>query len=54
MAMWDLTGMRVKLGGRIAHTVALDAPIRVYGATRDRVIIDHEQVLQVADANCAA
>ncbi len=73
MAMWDLTGMRVrgqyigefevtgtvestrvKYGGGIQHTVVLDTPICVYGAERERVLLDHEDILQVADANCSA
>jgi len=38
---------RVALGGRVLHTILLDAPIRVYGAVRERVILEHTQVEQV-------
>jgi hypothetical protein len=38
---------RVKYGGTIAHHVALDKPIKVYGAVRDGVIVDHDEVLRV-------
>lgn len=35
---------RVAYGGKVKHTVVLDYPIEVYGAVRDRVILDHEAV----------
>ena len=38
---------RVAYGGRVHHTVVLDSPIGVYGAIRDRVIIEHAHVEQV-------
>jgi hypothetical protein len=38
---------RVKYGGGITHHIVLDAPIQVYGATRDRVILEHKYVQQV-------
>jgi hypothetical protein len=38
---------RVTYGGRVNHTVVLDHPIAVYGALRDRVIIEHTLVEQV-------
>lgn len=44
---------RVKYGGSIQHTVVLDTPITVYGAVRDRVLLDHDHILQVADRQCA-
>jgi hypothetical protein len=40
---------RVKYGGGVCHTVVLDNPIEVFGATRERVILDHEQVERVKD-----
>jgi hypothetical protein len=33
---------RVKYGGEVSHHVALTTPIVVYGATRDRVILEHK------------
>ena len=39
---------RVKYGGRVSHHVVLDEPILVFGAVRDRVILDHETVTKVA------
>ena len=39
---------RVKYGGGVCHHVVLDNPIRVYGALRDRVILDHENITRVA------
>ena len=38
---------RVKYGGAVCHTVVLDTPIIVYGACRDRVIVDHGTVERV-------
>jgi hypothetical protein len=38
---------RVTWGGEVSHHIALDKPIEVYGAVRDSVIVDHDEVLQV-------
>jgi hypothetical protein len=38
---------RVTYGGNVHHTVVLDMPITVYGAKRDRVIVDHGTVERV-------
>ena len=38
---------RVAYGGGVKHTVVLVNPITVYGARRDRVIVDHETVTRV-------
>ena len=40
---------RVAYGGRVKHTVVLDAPIEVFGASRDRVILDMEDITRVRD-----
>ena len=40
---------RVKYGGGVVHTVVLYDPIEVYGALRERVLIDHEDIMVVAD-----
>ncbi len=40
---------RVKYGGGVQHTVILYSPISVYNATRDRVLLDHEDVTRVRD-----
>ena len=40
---------RVAYGGRVKHTVVLDEPITVYGAERDRVILDMSEILTVKD-----
>ena len=34
-------------GGEVSHHVALDSPVEVYGAVRDRVILEHRYVEQV-------
>lgn len=38
---------RVSYGGGVKHTIVLRKPIMVYGAERDRLIIDHETVTRV-------
>jgi hypothetical protein len=38
---------RVKYGGEVEHTVVLDAPINVYGAERDRVLLENKYVERV-------
>jgi len=44
-----VTLSRVAYGGRVKHTVVLDEPINVYGAIRDRVILDMSEVMTVKD-----
>jgi hypothetical protein len=38
---------RVAYGGEVKHTLVLDNPITVYGAVRDRVIVDHPSITRV-------
>jgi hypothetical protein len=38
---------RVKYGGEVSHHVVLDNPINVYGAIRERVILNHSEIVQV-------
>lgn len=40
---------RVAYGGRVKHTVVLNEPIMVYGAERDRVILDMAEIEQVRE-----
>jgi hypothetical protein len=40
---------RVAYGGRVNHHIRLDNSIKVYGAERDRVIIEHSQIECVKD-----
>lgn len=42
---------RVKYGGEIAHGVVLDTPIMIYGALRERVVLEQQYVDQVKDLN---
>ena len=35
---------RVAYGGEVKHTVVLDNPIQVYGAVRDRVILENYEI----------
>jgi hypothetical protein len=36
---------RVKYGGSVQHTVILDNPIVVFGATRNRVTVNDSQII---------
>jgi hypothetical protein len=38
---------RVAYGGAVKHTVVLATPIEVYGAMRERVILDHKDIERV-------
>lgn len=38
---------RVKYGGKVAHHIVLDNDINLYGTTRDRVILEHSEVISV-------
>ena len=38
---------RVAYGGRVNHTIVLDQPIKVFGAVRERVIVEHAQIERV-------
>ena len=40
---------RVAYGGEVKHHVALDKPIEVYGAMRDRVILEHGRIQKVSE-----
>ena len=40
---------RVAYGGRVKHTLVLETPINVFQAIRDRVILDHSEILTVSD-----
>ncbi len=44
-----ITDSRVKYGGRVQHTVRLDAPIEVYGACREVILVDEGDVYSYAE-----
>lgn len=48
LEMFEVTGVvqssRIKYGGRVQHTVLLDSPIEVFGAVRDTVLLDEEDL----------
>lgn len=44
-----VTLSRVKYGGGVDHHIELETPIVVYGATRDRVILENKFVEKVVD-----
>ena len=41
---------RVKYGGGIQHTILLDKPLDIYSRVRERVALDHEEVVRVRSA----
>lgn len=45
---------RVKYGGEVSHHVNLDKPVEIYGTERDTVILNHSEVLQIADNSVLA
>jgi len=54
MGMFPIAGKvtesRVKYGGSISHTVALDNPITVFGAIRDRVLLDNWEIEKIYES----
>lgn len=38
---------RVKYGGKVSNTIVLETPIEVFGSTRDRVLMDSEELTVV-------
>jgi len=44
-----VTLSRVKYGGGVCHTVQLNSPILVFGAIRERVILEHSDISGVRD-----
>jgi hypothetical protein len=46
-----VTLSRVKYGGEVSHHMELEEPVKVYGAVRDRVILEHKFVNRVVDIN---
>jgi hypothetical protein len=41
---------RVQYGGEVSHHILLDEPIKVYGALRDRIILEHKFVNRILGA----
>jgi len=35
---------RVKFGGRVQHTVELDATLNIFGLNRDRILVDTDEL----------
>ena len=54
MDEFPVTGLvessRVAYGGHVKHLLVLDEPIMVYGAMRDRVILDMSNILTVSSS----
>lgn len=55
VGVFEVTGKvnlsRVKYGGGVSHHVVLDEPVEVYGALRDSVVLNHEDVEFVKSGN---
>jgi len=41
-----VTHSRVKYGGAVQHTVVLDQPFTVYGAVRERILVEDCEILE--------
>jgi hypothetical protein len=54
MGLFPYSGLvessRVKYGGAVQHTVVVDEPFKVYGAIRQRLLVDTNEVNRVLDA----
>lgn len=54
MGMFPVSGKvdlsRVQYGGEVSHHILLDEPIKVYGALRDRIILEHKFVNRILGA----
>jgi hypothetical protein len=53
MGLFPYSGLvessRVKYGGAVQHTVVVDEPFKVYGAIRERLLVDTNEVNRVLD-----
>jgi hypothetical protein len=38
---------RVKYGGGVQHTILLDKPVEIYNQIRDRLLLDHRDIISV-------
>ena len=51
MGLFPISGTvdlsRVQYGGEVSHHIQLDEPIKVYGALRDRIILEHKHVNRI-------
>jgi hypothetical protein len=53
MGLFPYTGLvtesRVKYGGDVQYTVAIDEPIKVYGAVRDVILVCNTEINRILD-----
>jgi len=53
MGLFPYSGLvessRVKYGGQVQHTVLVDEPFKVYGAVRERILVDVAEINRVLD-----
>lgn len=51
MGLFPYSGLvessRVKYGGQVQHTVLVDEPFKVYGAVRERILVDVAEINRV-------
>ena len=40
-----VTSTRIKYGGKVSNTIKLDNPLVVYGADRDTILMDSDEIL---------
>jgi len=53
MGLFPYSGLvessRVKYGGQVQHTILVDEPFKVYGAVRERILVDVAEINRVLD-----
>ena len=53
MGLFPYSGLvessRVKYGGQVQHTVLVDEPFKIYGAVRERILVDVAEINRVLD-----
>jgi len=47
--MGEVILSRVKYGGKVQHTVKLDAPIVIFGNERDHILMDHDEITVIGE-----
>ena len=53
MGLFPYSGLvessRVKYGGQVQHTILVDEPFKVYGAVRERILVDVAEINRILD-----
>lgn len=53
LGLWPYAGLvtesRVKYGGKVQHTVAVDEPFQVFGQVRNTILVDSGEFNRILD-----